>query len=323
MAPIVAIDADALAVDPIWLVERLRDGHRRGIGAVERLLLQEPPNSLMTWVAWQPGAALGAKLAAVFPGNEARGAGPNIRSVVVLFDGQDGRPQAVVTGESFTRAKTAADSALGADLLARPDAATLAVLGAGAQAETQIRYLLAVRPSVRRVAIWNRTAEKARALAAALALPGVEIGAVEDVAAAVREADIVSCITASRDPVLRGAWLQPGAHVDLVGSFTPEMREADDEAMRRARLFVDTRRFAIGHCGEFTQAIAIGAIAAADVVAELAELCAGALGRRSADEITLFKNAGGGHLDLMVARAFHDLAAGRAQQDRTGTGSEP
>lgn len=316
MATILAIDADALVVDPLWLVGRLRDGHRSGIGTVERLLLEEPgaPNSLLTWAAWQPGAALGAKLAAVFPGNEGRGAGPNIRSVVVLFDGRDGRPQAVITGESFTRAKTAADSALGADLLARPDAAVLAVLGAGAQAGAQIRYLLAVRPSIRRVAIWNRTAEKARALAAALSVPGIEIGAVDDAEAAVRDADIVSCVTASRDPVLRGAWLKPGAHVDLVGSFTPQMREADDEAMRRARLFVDTRRFAIGHCGEFTQAIAAGAITAEHVVAELAELCGGAAGRRSADEITLFKNAGGGHLDLVVARAFHDLAVGRAQQ---------
>jgi ornithine cyclodeaminase/alanine dehydrogenase-like protein (mu-crystallin family) len=316
MAAILAIDADALVIDPLWLVGRLRDGHRQGIGAVERLLLEEPgaPNSLLTWIAWQPGAALGAKLAAVFPGNEGRGAGPNIRSIVVLFDGQDGRPQAVITGESFTRAKTAADSALGADLLARPDAAVLAVLGAGAQAETQIRYLLAVRPSVRRVAIWNRTPEKARALAAALSVAGIEIGAVEDAEAAVHDADIVSCVTASRTPVLRGAWLKPGAHVDLVGSFTPEMREADDEAMRRARLFVDTRRFAVGHCGEFTQAIAAGAITAGDVVAELAELCTGAVGRGSAEEITLFKNAGGGHLDLMVARAFHDLAVGRAQQ---------
>jgi ornithine cyclodeaminase/alanine dehydrogenase-like protein (mu-crystallin family) len=307
---LLAIDADTLQVDPLWLVEQLRLGHLKGVGEVERLLVTEPDsaNSLLTWVAWRPGEALGAKLAAVFPGNESRGAGPNIRSVVVLFDGQDGRPEAVITGESFTRAKTAADSALGASLLARPDAGTLAVLGAGAQAETQIRYLLAVRPSLRRVAIWNRSGDKARALAAGLSLPGVEISAAADAEAAVRTADIVSCVTASATPVLRGRWLKPGAHVDLVGSFTPGMREADDEAMRRARLFVDTRRFTLDGCGEFTQAIAAGAIAAADVVAELAELCAGAVGRRSADEITLFKNAGGGHLDLMAARAFLALA---------------
>ncbi len=118
--------------------------------------------------------------------------------------------------------------------------------------------------------------------------------------------------------MLRGAWLRPGAHVDLVGSFTPKMREADGEAMRRARLFVDTRRFTIGHCGEFTQAIAAGILTPEDVVAELAELCAGAPGRGSAEEITLFKNAGGGHLDLMVARAVYDLAAGRAQQNQQG-----
>jgi ornithine cyclodeaminase len=315
VAPPILIDADALAatLDPLWLVEQLRIGHAEGIGAVERLLLQEPGagNSLLSWVAWQPGLALGAKLAAVFPGNEAGGAGPNIRSVVVLFDGTDGRPQAVITGESFTRAKTAADSALAASLLARPEAEALTVLGAGAQAETQIRYLLAVRPSIRRVAIWNRSADKARALAESLVLPGVSIEAVEDAEPAVRAADIVTCVTASHTPVLRGAWLKPGTHVDLVGSFTSEMREADDAAMRRARLFVDTRRFAIGTCGEFTQAIAAGAITPVDVVAELAELCAGAEGRRTAEEITLFKNAGGGHLDLMAARAFLTHASRR------------
>lgn len=134
----------------------------------------------------------------------------------------------------------------------------------------------------------------------------------EDAEVAVHAADIVSCVTAARTPVLRGRWLKPGSHVDLVGSFTPEMREADDEAMCRARLFVDTRRFAVGGCGEFTQTIAAGVIAPADVVADLVALCAGAEGRRSAEEITLFKNAGGGHLDLMTARAFHALARGEA-----------
>jgi ornithine cyclodeaminase len=304
---VLAIDADAIDLDPSALVERLRRDHRQGIGEVGRLLLSEPggPNDLLLWGAWRHGEVLGAKLVTVFPDNEARGRGPNIRSIVLLADGADGRPLAVLTGESFTRVKTAADSALGASLLARPDAEVLAVLGAGGQAATHIRYLLSVRPSIRRIAVWNRTPEKARRLAATLAVPAT---VAEDAEAAVRGADIVSCLTAARSPVLLGRWLKPGAHVDLVGGFTPEMREADDEAVRRARLFVDTRRFTIGACGDLAQPIATGVIVEGDVLADLEALCRGAEGRRSPGEITLFKNAGGGHLDLMVARAFYEAA---------------
>lgn len=301
-----AIEADAIDLDPLALVERLRRDHERGIGDVDRVLLGEPGgNDLLLWGAWRQGEVLGAKLVTVFPGNEARGLGPNIRSIVLLADGTDGRPLAVLTGESFTRVKTAADSALGASLLARPDAETLAVLGAGGQAATHIRYLVAVRPSIRRVAIWNRTPEKARRLAASLPLPA-EVA--EDAEAAVRDADVVSCLTAARSPVLQGSWLKPGCHVDLVGGFTPEMREADDETVRRARLFVDTRRFTIIACGDLVQPIATGVIAESDVLADLEALCRGAEGRRSDGEITLFKNAGGGHLDLMVARAYYEAA---------------
>lgn len=300
-----AIDADTIDLEPLALVERLRRDHERGIGDVDRLLLSEAGNDLLLWGAWRHGEVVGAKLVTVFPGNEARGLGPNIRSIVLLADGTDGRPLAVLTGESFTRAKTAADSALGASLLARPDVETLAVLGAGGQAATHIRHLLAVRPSIRRVAIWNRTAEKARRLAASLRLPAVVVA---DAETAVRGADIVSCLTAARTPVLLGRWLKPGCHVDLVGGFTPEMREADDETVRRARLFVDTRRFTIGACGDLAQPIAAGVLAERDVVADLEALCRGAEGRRSADEITLFKNGGGGHLDLMVARAYYEAA---------------
>ena len=204
--------------------------------------------------------------------------------------------------------KTAADSALGADLLAREDAATLAVLGAGGQAKTHVRFHRAVRPSLRRVLVWNRTAANGERLAADLRAEGMDATAHADPAAAVREADIVSCLTASADPVLNGAWLEAGAHVDLVGGFTPTMRESDDEVVRRGRLFADTLRFTLGACGDYAAPIARGVIAREAIEGDLFDLCSGRIpGRRSAEEITVFKNGGGGHLDLIVARAIWDL----------------
>jgi ornithine cyclodeaminase/alanine dehydrogenase-like protein (mu-crystallin family) len=310
-----AIDADRLDIDPVWLVDALAAAHRHGMGSVERTLIEdargEETDAFLVWSAWRPGEGLAAKLVTVFPGNEGSGKGDNIHSVVVLFDGEDGRPLAAITGESFTRMKTAADSALGARFLAREDAAVLAVLGAGSQAETQARYLKAVRPSIREVKIWNRTPAKAAALAGRLALPGVSVVAVADAAAAVAGADVVTCVTAATEPVLSGAWLEPGAHVDLVGSFTPAMREADDEVMRRGRIFVDTRRFTVPLSGDLSQPFKTGLVRDADIVGDLFELCAGRiLGRRSPQEITVYKNGGGGHLDLMVARALYDRAGG-------------
>ena len=310
-----SIDADAVlaALDPLLFVEALRHGHREGVHQVERLLLSEPTaaatNHLLIWSAWSFGAAAGAKFVAVFPGNEARGAGPNIRSVYVLFDGADGRPLALITGETFTRSKTAADSALGASFLAREDAEMLVVAGAGAQARAQIRFLCAVRPTIRRVFVWNRTLQKAEALARDCALPGVVVAATDNLEEAVRAADIVSCVTSATEPFLRGAWLKPGAHVDLVGSFTPEMRECDDETVLRGRIFADTRRFTVNECGDLAQPIAAGVLAKDAIVADLFDLCAGrAQGRATPAETTVFKNGGGGHLDLMVARRLYELS---------------
>lgn len=310
------IDADVFAknLDPLTLIEALRAAHREGgMGEVERLSVAAPgtANSALTWLAWHPARGVAVKTATVFPGNSSSGSGPNIQSVVTLFDAACGRPLAAIHGESFTRMKTAADSALGADLLARDSAATLSVLGAGGQAETHVRFHRAVRPSLRRVLIWNRTAESGQRLAAELRAEGIDANALGDPEAAVREADIVSCLTASLDPVLRGQWLRPGAHVDLVGGFTPAMRESDDDVVRRGRLFADTFRFTLTTCGDYATPIARGVIAREAVEGDLFDLCAGKVGgRRSAEEITVFKNGGGGHLDLIVARAIWDLCEG-------------
>jgi ornithine cyclodeaminase len=310
------IDSDRLlsSLDLLSLIDDLRQGHREGVDAAERVLLSDPagseePNHLLIWPAWKFGRAAGAKFVSVFPGNERRGRGPNIHSVYVLFDGEDGRPRCLITGESFTRWKTAADSALGATFLARNDARVLTVVGAGAQAPAQIRFLHAARPSIARVFVWNRTPAKARSLAHELASSGVVADPVEDLEPAVRSADIVSCLTSARKPLLRGPWLKPGTHVDLVGSFTPEMREADDETIRGGRLFVDNRLFTITQCGDVAIPIAKGVIRQSDIAGDLFDLCCGrAAGRLTTTEITVFKNGGGGHLDLMMAQALHRRA---------------
>jgi len=307
------IDADLVAqsLEPLTLVEALREAHRQGgMGEVERLLVEAPgtADAALTWLAFHPRRGVAVKTATVFPGNSRSGFGPNVQSVVALFDAAHGRPLAAIHGESFTRMKTAADSALGADLLARRDAATLAVLGAGGQARTQVQFHRAVRPALRRVLIWNRTAEGGKRLAAELRAEGIDAKAVPDAEAAAREADIVSCLTASPDPVLRGRWLKPGAHVDLVGGFTREMRESDDDVMRRGRLFADSLRFTLAVCGDYATPIAEGVIAKEAVEGDLFDLCSGRIvGRRSDEDITVFKNGGGGHLDLSVARAIWDL----------------
>ncbi|HZZ60081.1 MAG TPA: ornithine cyclodeaminase [Roseiarcus sp.] len=321
------IDADVVAgcLEPLRLIEALRSAHcEDGMGEVERLSVEAPgtANSALTWLAWHPSRGLAVKTATVFPGNTASGSGPNIQSVVTLFDAACGGPLAAIHGESFTRMKTAADSALGADLLARDDAATLAVLGAGGQAKTHVRFLRAVRPSIERVLIWNRTGGTGERLAAQLREEEIDAEALADPEAAVREAEVVSCLTASVDPVLRGQWLKAGAHVDLVGGFTPPMRESDDDVVRRGRLFADTLRFTLTVCGDYTAPIAKGVIAPEAVEGDLFGLCSGRIpGRRSNEEITVFKNGGGGHLDLIVARAIWDLYEGAAPGADSGNDS--
>src|SRR6185437_14097374 len=206
----------------------------------------------------------------------------------------------------LTLRKTAADSALGALYLARANAATLLMVGAGRQAPHQIMAHRAARPSLRRILVWNRSPAKAQALAASPVLAGIAV-AVDDLAAAAATADIICCATMATAPLIRGAWLRPGTHLDLVGGYTNEMREADDEAARRGGVFVDSRWFTIGQCGDITGPMASGALAADGIAGDLFDLCAGRHpGRRDPEEITLFKNAGGAHLDLMTAR--HALA---------------
>jgi ornithine cyclodeaminase len=176
------------------------------------------------------------------------------------------------------------------------------MVGAGALAPHLIGAHRAVRPSLERVLVWNRSAPRRERLLADLAARGIAATAVDDLEAAVRQADVISVATLATEPLVRGAGLQPGSHLDLVGAYQPTMRESDDEAVRRARIHVDFRGTAVEEAGDLTQPLASGAIGAADILGDLFDLCQGrAPGRRSADEITLYKNGGGSHLDLFCA----------------------
>lgn len=290
------------------LVETLAEAHRGAAPVVDRSELHHATNgtdgrqSFINLPAWLPGRAMGVKMVTVMPENAEAWSLPTVHAVYQLFDGRTGEPLAAIDGTALTLRKTAADSALGARLLAREDARSLLVLGAGAMAPHLIAAHCAVRPSIETVRIWNRTAAKAKAAALSARLPGVRITATADPEDAAADADIVSCATSATEPVLRGAWLKPGCHLDLVGSFTPDMRESDDEAVRRSTLFVDSRWFAIHQPGDLAQPLADRLISEDDIAADLFQLCRGEhRGRSVADEITFFKNGGGAHLDLFTA----------------------
>jgi alanine dehydrogenase len=284
------------------LIEALRTGHRTEIPLMERVLM-EPEGSedrLLVWHAW--GSIITSKLVTVFPGNpRSDRPRPAVQALITAFDGETGTPTAVIDGTELTYWKTAASSGLAADMLAPARPETLVMVGAGALAPHLIGAHLAVRPTIRRVLIWNRTRAKAAALAEEMADTGVVAESTDHLEAAVRSAQVVSTATASSTPLIRGDWLRPGTHVDLVGGFTPTMREADDETVRRAAVFVDAAMFTIDHCGDISIPIANGTIDRSAVQTDLFGLCRGAHPGRTSDvEITLYKSGGGAHLDLMA-----------------------
>jgi len=249
---------------------------------------------------------MASKLITSFPANLDTGDLPAIQAICVLFDGTNGMPLAVMDGTEITYWRTAADSALGARILASVSPKTLLVVGAGKMASWLIRAHRTVRPTLDHVQIWNRTRERAEQVATELARDDVTIEVADDLAAATRQADIITTCTRSHEALVRGANLRPGVHLDLVGGYTAQTREADDEAARRSLVFVDRRESAFDGVGDIQQPIASGAIRKADVLGDLYDLAGGRVaGRRSAADITYFKNAGGGHLDLMTAELVY------------------
>ena len=244
---------------------------------------------------------IGIKVATVFPDNAGRRA-PSVEASYLLLAGETGTPLAVMDGRAITLWRTAAASALAASYLARPDATRLLVVGPGALAPYLIKAHAAGRP-IAEVEIWNRDIAKAERLAHQLTdMPGVRIAPTADLQAAVARAHIVSAATLSTEPLIKGAWLRPGVHVDLVGGFTPAMREADDDCVRRASVFVDTRAGAAKEAGDIVQPLRNGVIVDGDIKGDLFDLCRGIHhGRASAEEITYFKSVGTAIEDLAAA----------------------
>jgi ornithine cyclodeaminase/alanine dehydrogenase-like protein (mu-crystallin family) len=260
-----------------------------------------PPARLLSMPAWQAGEAIGVKLVTVFPRNSAKGLGA-VSAVYVLFDGETGVPRAILDGEAITNRRTAAASALASSYLSRPDSAVLLLVGTGNLAPFLAEAHGAVRP-ISRILVWGRHAEKAEKLAAALVAKGQHAEPVADLVRATAEADIISCATTSTEALIRGRDLSPGTHLDLVGAFTPQMRETDDEAVARSSVFVDTYTGALAEAGDLVLAAQSGAWSAERVRGDLHELAAGAKpGRASVEEITLFKSVGAAIEDLTAAR---------------------
>jgi len=293
------------------LVAALEAAHRRPKVEVVDCSLGSEKEFYFVRNAVDRGRFMASKLITSFPANLAAGKLPAVQAVCVLFDGTDGHPLAVMDGTEITYWRTAADSALGAQILARSDAKTLLVVGAGGMARWLVRSHRTVRPSLERVLIWNRTREHAEHLVTALAQEGILAAVANDLDAATREADVISACTRSHTPLIKGANLRAGTHLDLVGGYTRQTREADDEAARRSLVFVDRRESALDGVGDILGPIASGAIREADVLGDLYDLVPGKIaGRRSGSDITLFKNAGGGHLDLMTAEVVYGRLAG-------------
>jgi ornithine cyclodeaminase len=306
MRHLAASEIDAVLDFPS-LIDALADAFRGGFHAPLRShhTIERPGEATATMLlmpAWtRLGGGedfLGAKIVNVFPGNGARGL-PAVQGLYALQSGVTGAPIATLDGTRLTLWRTAAASALAARYLAPREAKRLLIVGAGALAPFLARAHASQRP-IETIAVWNHRPEGARRLAAALAAEGWRAEAVEHLQDAVANADIVACATLSLTPLVAGAWLKPGQHLDLVGAFSMRMREADDAALQRARIFVDTDG-ALSEGGDVALALQSGAITPGDVIGDLAALVRGAQGRTAPHEITLFKSVGSAIEDLAAA----------------------
>ncbi len=277
------------------LTDAIEAGHRLPKAEIADILLYRGPDTMLNRAAWIDGLGQLVKTGMIFPGNAAVGK-PAVNGAVNLYSDQTGELVALIDFHLVTKWKTAGDSLLAAKRLARPDSRNILLVGAGAVSRSMVQaYRSHFQGAQFRV--WNRTGAKAKAMADSLP----DVTAVDDLQAAVGQADIICTATMSSTPVIKGAWLQPGQHLDLIGAYTPAMREVDDNAVRRAAIFVDSRATTIHHIGDLKDPIARGVINEADIRADFYDIGSGAFLRDSADQITLSKNGGGAHLDLMTA----------------------
>ena len=304
--------AIATALDYSELMERIAAVFRSAATAPLRHhhLFGANAGTLLLMPAWNNRFA-GVKIATVVPGNTARGIA-NLQATYFLLDGATGQPLAILEGRELTLRRTAATSALASRYLSRPDSARLLMVGAGALSSHLARAHARVRP-IREIAVWNRTPARAEVLAQELrsefADQGIVVRATANLAASVADADIVSTSTLATEPIVRGAWLKPGQHLDLVGGFRPHMREVDDETVRRASLYCDTRMAATQESGDLIGPLSRGVIAPANILGDLFDLTRlEGPARTGPDEITLFKSVGHAIEDLAAATLAFERA---------------
>jgi ornithine cyclodeaminase len=274
------------------VMKAISNGHTHPKGDVADSFVRRGGDTLLTRSAWIDGLGVIVKAATVMPQND-----PSVDGGVMLMNDTTGALDAVIDFRLITKWKTVGDSLLAASILASPNSERLVILGAGTVAKNLIDAYRSLFPDIQ-ISIWNRTTAKAEKLASATACD-----VAYELEGAVSRADIVSCATMSTTPVLRGEWLRAGCHVDLIGAYRPDMREADDAAITAGTLFVDSRDTTVSHIGELRDPISRGIISADSVKADFYDLASGKFARNSDCEITIFKNGGGAHLDLMVANA--------------------
>lgn len=295
--PIIPFAEGEALLNWLELTEALAAGHQLPKAEIGDTFLYRDPDTLLSRAAWIDGMGLAVKSATVFPGNPGKGK-PMVNGGVCLYSDADGMLEALVDFHLVTKWKTAGDSLLGALRLARADSERILIVGAGTVGASLCEAFAAGFPQAKQ-AVWNRTTGKAQALADA---KGVDLA--EDLESAVRAADIIVSATMSTEPVIKGEWLRPGQHLNLIGAYRPDMREADDAALLKSQVYVDSFDTTLDHIGELKTPLAEGVLQRADVLADFYALDAFRLGR--ADEITLFKNGGGAHLDLMTSRYILD-----------------
>ena len=281
------------------LLAAFEAGHRLPQPDIKDLFVYRGGDTILDRATWIDGLGALVKVATVVPGNVARGK-PTVNGAVTLYDDVTGELSGLVDFHLVTKWKTAGDSLYAASRLVRPGARRFLLVGAGKVAQSMVQAYASLFPQAE-FTVWSRSRDSASAM-------GLPVAG--DLEAAVRAADVICTATMATAPLIKGEWLQPGQHLDLIGAYKPGMREVDDVAMARARIFVDARATTIHHIGELIDPLASGAITEADIVADFYDDPA-LFARRSEAEITIAKNGGGAHLDLMTARYIQTVWAGR------------
>ncbi|MCY3983293.1 MAG: ornithine cyclodeaminase [Roseovarius sp.] len=297
-ATAISFESGEANLDWLDLCDAIEAGHKLPKAEIGDTFLYRGPDTMLSRSAWIDGLGLAVKTATVYPGNPSCGK-PLIHGSVSVFSDADGTLDATIDFHLVTKWKTAGDSLLAARKLARADSRGILIVGAGTVGRSLYEAYSSAFPDAE-FTVWNRTRSNAKAMAALC--PGLRIA--DDLETAVKKADIITSATMSTEPLIRGEWLQPGQHIDLIGAYRPDMREADDEALLRSRIFVDSIDTTAGHIGEIKAPLSRGTITREDLIAD--HYSPRDFLRLGDDDITLFKNGGGAHLDLMASRYILD-----------------